>query len=386
MNQRVQPEVPLAKVISRTQTMPHFIPFRKLEPTFFSGLLDDPILHLTIRPLGRGILLDCGRIHHLAKRVMKSLSALFISHAHMDHFMGIDTFIRSVHVAPRTTDIYGPPGLSKKMAHKLAGYDWNLTEPSWCSFRVHDIFAEHIETNLFSGPEGFIRRSGDTLSRPDRIIYRNQHIKVEAEECDHKIPSLIFRVSELPSFLVDEEKLHQAGLVRGNWLRTLKKHFYGTKQANEFLKVFRQRGNEIVEEIAEDPESLYQSIRGERPEASIGYLTDVGFTGENVEKIVKLMKGVTLLVCECSFLKQEKEKARISAHLCTDDVNLLVDRLRPLFFLPMHLSKSYIHSWERLYDELEIPPNVTLVQLPKYLTAQPLLPCEARKLIPGQGS
>ncbi len=365
--------------------MAHRFPFRKLEPTFFSGLLDDPILHLTIRPLGRGILLDCGRIHHLAKRVMKSLSALFISHAHMDHFMGIDTFIRSVHVAPRTTDIYGPPGLSEKMAHKLAGYDWNLTEPSWCSFRVHDIFSERIETTLFSGPEGFIRRSGETLSRPDRIIYRNQHVKVEAEKCDHKIPSLIFKVSELPSFLVDEEKLHQAGLVRGNWLRTLKKHFYGTKQANEPLKVFRQRGNDIVEEIAEDPESLYQSIRGERPEGSIGYLTDVGFTVENIDKIVKLMKGVTLLVCECSFLKQEKEKARISAHLCTDDVNTLVDILRPVFFLPMHLSKSYIHTWQRLYDELEIPANVTLVRLPKYMTPQPLLPCEARKFAADQG-
>jgi ribonuclease Z len=361
--------------------MPRRFPFRTLEPTFFSGLLDDPVLYLSVRPLGRGILLDCGRVQHLAKRVMKSLSALFISHAHMDHFMGIDTFVRSVHVAPRTVDIFGPPGLADKMACKLAGYDWNLTESYWCSFRVHDVFADRIETALFSGPEGFARQHAGELPRQDRTIYRNQYIKVESEECDHKIPSLIFKVSERPSFQVDEEKIAQAGLIRGNWLQTLQKNLQGTRQSDEAFRVLRRREEDSIEEVVEDPERLYERIRGERPEASIGYITDISFSNGNIEKIFKMMKSVTLLVCECSFLKQEKGKARISAHLCTDDVNYLIDRLRPAFFLPMHLSKSYIHTWERLYDELEIPPDVTLLRLPKYLTPQPLLPCEARKFV-----
>ncbi|HOP40354.1 MAG TPA: MBL fold metallo-hydrolase [Geobacteraceae bacterium] len=356
-------------------------PFRKIEPALFSGLLDDPVLHLAIRPMGKGILLDCGRIQHLAKRVLKSLTALFISHAHMDHFMGIDTFIRGIHVSPKTADIFGPPGMATKIAHKLAGYDWNLANESWCSFRVHDVYDDRIELSFFPGPEGFIRRKGETRPRPDRIIYCNQHIMVESETCDHKIPSLMYKVSELPSFQVDEKKLLQAGMVRGDWLRTLKKHFYGKNRENEPLRVLRRKGTDTIEELVQYPEVLYEKIRGERKEASIGYLTDIGFTKENREKIENLMEGVTLLVCECSFLKEDEEKARISAHLCTSDVNILIDRIRPAFFLPIHLSKSYIHTWERLYEELEIPPGVTLVQLPKYLTPQPLLPCEARKIM-----
>jgi ribonuclease Z len=366
---------------NRRRTMQRRFPFRTLEPTFFSGLLDDPVLYLFVRPLGRGILLDCGRIHHLAKRVMKSLSALFISHAHMDHFMGMDTFVRSVHVSPRTIDIFGPPGLSDKMACKLAGYAWNLTEAYWCSFRVHDVYADRIETALFSGPEAFARQQLGVLSRPDRTIYQNQNITVEAEECDHKIPSLIFKVSECSSFQVDEEKLVRAGLVKGDWLRTLQKNLRGTTQGNLPLNVLWQREEGIVEEAVENQHGLYEKIRGERPEASIGYITDIDFNNKNIEKILSLMKGVTLLVCECSFLKKEKEKARNSAHLCSDDVNFLIDKLRPAFFLPMHLSKSYIHTWENLFEELNIPPDVTLVRLPKYLTPQPLLPCEARKIV-----
>ena len=72
--------------------MPRRLPFRCIEPYFFAGLLDDPVLLLKVRPLGRSLLFDCGRIHHLAKRVIRNLDAVFISHAHMDHFMGVDSY------------------------------------------------------------------------------------------------------------------------------------------------------------------------------------------------------------------------------------------------------------------------------------------------------
>ena len=40
------------------------LPFRYLEPAFFAGLLDDPLLFLRIRPLRRALLFDCGQINH----------------------------------------------------------------------------------------------------------------------------------------------------------------------------------------------------------------------------------------------------------------------------------------------------------------------------------
>ena len=81
--------------------------FRYLQPSFFSGLLDDPILLINVRPTGRGILIDCGQLHHLAKRVLRSIDAVFVSHAHMDHLMGFDHLLRHVLVAPRTIACYG---------------------------------------------------------------------------------------------------------------------------------------------------------------------------------------------------------------------------------------------------------------------------------------
>ena len=34
--------------------------FRYLQPSFFAGLLDDPVLYIQVRPTGRGLLFDCG--------------------------------------------------------------------------------------------------------------------------------------------------------------------------------------------------------------------------------------------------------------------------------------------------------------------------------------
>ena len=355
------------------------LPFRYCEPTFFAGLLDDPLLLVNIRPLGKSLLFDCGQIHHLAKRVLKSVTAIFISHAHMDHFMGMDSFIRHNHVSPRTVDIFGPPGITRKMAAKLASYDWNLTESFWCSFRVHEILADRILTSLFPGAEGFTCRFEGDQPRSDQVIYANSFLQVEAEQCDHKIPVLIYRITERPAFLLDEKKMDGAGLIRGEWLTELKRRYHAAGVAKEPLMVPYRSGNEVVERPVLDSVELYLSIRREETAASIGYVTDIGFSEENQAKTLRFLSGVRLLVCECSFLAEDLEKARVSHHLCSSDLNSLAKMIRPPFLIPMHLSKTYIHRSHLLYEQLEEPPGVTLLRLPDYLTPRPLLACEVPK-------
>ena len=356
------------------------LPFRYLEPTFFAGLLDDPLLLVHARPLGKSALFDCGQIHHLAKRVLKKIEALFISHAHMDHFMGIDTFIRHNHVSPRTVDIFGPLGIAGKLAGKLAGYDWNLTEPYWCTLRVHEILPDRTRTYLCPGAEGFPCRLAAENPRSGKAIYRNAFLEVETELCDHRIPSLIFRVTERPTFLVNEAVIERLGLVRGDWLKALKKRFYGGTLAQGPLMVLRRRDGDVAEEPVADAAALYETIRRDEVPSSIGYCTDIGYGPENLEKVVALMEGVTLLVCECSFLADQRDKARLSHHLCTTDLNSLLDRLRPPYVLPMHFSKSNSERSHLLYEQLEMPPGVTLLRLPEHLAPRPLLASEVPKL------
>src|SRR6266540_3130291 len=257
-------------------------PFHYLEPSFFAGLLDDPLLLINIRPLGRSILFDCGQIHHFAKRVVKSLDAIFISHTHMDHFMGLDTIIRNVHVSPRTIHLYGPPGIARKTENKLAGYEWNLTEPTWCSIVIHEIFPSSVKTFSCKGSEGFVCHCLEEIARHDSIIYQNNFLTVEAKICDHRIPALIFKITESAPFLIDEAKIDRYGLVKGTWMKMLKSLFYRNQLQGAALSVRRRTAEGMEKEETFDAAVLYESIKLEAQEASIGYITDVGFTDDNV--------------------------------------------------------------------------------------------------------
>lgn len=353
--------------------------FRYLEPTFFSGLIEDPCLVVRDRPIHQSIMIDCGSLSHVAKREMKPVRAIFVTHAHMDHFMGFDPFLRQVHASPRTIEIFGPAGFADRVAARLGGYDWNLAEPYWCTFLVHEVHPETLRTFRFSGPERFARSmQGERPREP--FIYRLNHLEVAAEIMNHGIPVLSFRVGEQKIFGVDRQRMAALRLAPGAWMCELKRRFFTDWQDDTPLRVLRNDDNGAEEEIEEDAAPLYRQIAQEHPSASIGYLTDIGLTAENRAGAERFLAGVTLLVAECAFLRDDRDKACSSHHLCTDDLNAILQRIRPRLFLPIHLSKTYLGRSNELYAELSPPQGTTVLRLPEHLIPRPLYSCDAMPL------
>ncbi len=348
------------------------LPFRYIEPAFFGGLLDDPLLFLRIRPLKRALLFDCGQIAHLAKRVVKPIDAVFITHAHMDHIMGIPTLVRHHHVSPRPLDIFGPQGIAERVWHLLMGFDWNLCEPDWFTLRVHEIRQNSILHFSFAGPEGFARRFDGLEPRNSPEIWACRYVTVEAELLDHKIPVLAFKIRERPHYAIDFSLMEQQGLVPGDWIRDLKSRVLKGRPEPPVV-VTRRDGESLRLEAVADPHSFYAGIEARQSCASIGYLCDVGWTPENIVKIEAFLSDVTLLCAECTFLAADVEKARASYHLCSADLNSLVRELAPGFLIPMHLSKSYLLRTVDLYNELKMPATTTILKLPKHLAPAPLM-------------
>jgi ribonuclease Z len=347
------------------------LPFRFILPAFFGGLLDDPLLFVRIRPLKRALLFDCGQIAHLAKRVVKPIDAVFITHAHMDHIMGIPTLVRHRHASPRPLDIFGPPGIADRVHHLLMGYDWNLCEPGWFTLRVHEIRPDTIRHYSLIGPEGFARRFDGEEPRRGREIWSCRYAAVEAELLDHKIPVLAFKIRERLHYAIDPRRMEEQGVIAGDWIRDLKSRVWKGRSGVGVV-VPRREGEGVRMETVADPYGFYRSIEARRPCASIGYLCDVGRTAENIATIESFLAGVTLLCADCTFLAADMEKARASYHLCTEDLNDLAVRLAPRFLLPMHLSKSYLLRSSDLYGELRPSPGTTILPLPNHLVPPPL--------------
>ena len=87
---------------------------------------EDPSLFLRILRERRALLFDVGDISRLTPSELHKISDVFVTHTHIDHFIGFDRLLRAVLTRPTPLNVYGPDTIASEVAGKLKGYTWNL--------------------------------------------------------------------------------------------------------------------------------------------------------------------------------------------------------------------------------------------------------------------
>ena len=83
-----------------------------LHPTMVNGRTGDPALYIETLFESRAILFDLGDITSLSARKIQRLERVFISHAHIDHFIGFDRLLRVLVGRDKKISLYGRRVLS----------------------------------------------------------------------------------------------------------------------------------------------------------------------------------------------------------------------------------------------------------------------------------
>src|SRR6266496_2880265 len=99
-----------------------------LHPRLVNGRFGDPALFVEMLHRREALLFDAGDLSPLSARDLLRVSHLFVSHMHMDHFIGFDALLRVSVGREKTIRITGPRGLCDRIFHKLQGYEWDLVE------------------------------------------------------------------------------------------------------------------------------------------------------------------------------------------------------------------------------------------------------------------
>jgi ribonuclease Z len=97
-----------------------------LHPSLVNGRTGDPALYIETLFENRAIPFDLGDITALSPRKVQRLEHIFVSHAHIDHFIGFDHLLRLLVGREKTISLYGPNGFIDHIHHKLHAYLWNL--------------------------------------------------------------------------------------------------------------------------------------------------------------------------------------------------------------------------------------------------------------------
>jgi ribonuclease Z len=100
----------------------------QFHPSLVNGPFDDPAVFVDFLYERRALLFDLGDIRALPTRKILRLSHIFISHTHIDHFIGFDHLLRLCLGREKRIHLFGPPGFTTRVEHRLASYTWNLVE------------------------------------------------------------------------------------------------------------------------------------------------------------------------------------------------------------------------------------------------------------------
>lgn len=304
-----------------------------LRSRLLNGQTGDPALLVTLRWQGRSLLIDLGRIDRTPAATLLGIEAVFVSHTHMDHFMGFDQLLRLFLARDSTLRIYGPAGIADCIAGKLGGYTWNLTDEYTFAVEVTEIGETRMETCRFAARDRFARRPvGDP--RPfTGVAFADSAITVEAAPLDHKIVSMAYAVRERTHLNVRAGALEAAGLRPGPWLNVLK------------ARVRAADPDDLLIEVAPGDRRAVGRLREDllivTPGQKIAYVVDTLFSPANARRIVRLAAGADLFVCEAPFLEDDIEQATRRYHLTAGQAGALaraaaVRRLQVFHFSPRY--------------------------------------------------
>lgn len=324
-------------------------------PQLINDVFGDPGVYVDCLFEKRALLFDLGDIHRLAPRKILRLSHVFVSHTHMDHFIGFDWLLRICLGREKVLHLFGPPGFLAQVEHRLAAYTWNLVENYLTDFTlvVTEIYPDGSAARAeFHCRSGF-RRAGETqLQLADGILLDEDMFRVRCTLLDHKTPCLAFALEEKSHINIWKNRLDEMGLPVGAWLQELKKAVVRGDPDDTLFRVWWSGPGQPGEKsfaLGELKARILQIAPGQK----IAYVTDAIYHEANVAKIHALIGNADILFIETTFLQQDAARAADKYHLTAYQAGLLARNAGVANVVPFHFSQLYVGAETRVRQELE---------------------------------
>jgi ribonuclease Z len=315
-----------------------------MKPTFIhrliNGPFEDPCLFVRIIREKRAFLFDIGSIDKLKSGDLQKVTDVFVTHTHIDHFIGFDTLLRALLRRERPLRIYGPSNITECIEGKLRGYTWNLIREYPLKIEVLCVKDDMMITSSFYAGDCFEKKQGN-IYKFDGVILKEPFFRVKAIQLDHQIPCLGFSLEEDFHININKALLIDRGLPVGPWLSELKKAIREQKSGDTEFIINGKRY--FLNELKD----IVKITKGQK----ISYITDVSLTEENIRKILELVNSSDTLYCEAYFLEKDRERAIERFHLTAKTAGMIAREARVGNLVAMHFSPKYRSKSETPEDE-----------------------------------
>jgi len=313
-------------------------------PNLVNGSTGDPVLFIDCLFERRALLFDLGDIQSLPPRKMMRISHVFVTHAHMDHFIGFDWLLRILLGREKDLHLFGPPGFLAQVEHKLRAYTWNLVRNYASDFtlRVTEVDGREGARRASFRCQSEFRREGEEVAVcPENILLYEPAMQVRCTMLDHGgIPCLAYVLQEQAHVNVWKNHLQELGLPVGAWLRDLKQAVLRNEPDQWQIRVaWREDGmqQERLVRLSEIKSALH-IVPGQK----IAYVTDVAWSEENAAHITELARNADLLFIEAAFMERDAEHGRRKFHLTARQAGEITRAANVGCVIPLHFSPRYV--------------------------------------------
>ena len=311
------------------------------QPRLVNGPFGDPALFVDVLFERRALLFDLGDIAAVPPRKLLRTSHVFVSHTHMDHFVGFDRLLRICLGRERPLALYGPERFIDQVEHKLAAFTWNLVENYSIDLELtaHEVTASGaLRRASFNSRGRFARRDLPPLPLEHGRLLVEPAFEVRCAVLDHRTPCLAFALQEAVHVNVWRNRLADLGVEPGPWLREAKRAILVNAPDGTLLAARAAGG------AADRPLTL-GNLRSQAlqvvPGQKIAYVTDTAHHADNLRRIVALADRADLLFIECTFLDADGADAARKHHLTARQAGAIAAAAGASVLVPFHFSPRY---------------------------------------------
>lgn len=308
-------------------------------PRLVNGPFDDPALFIPFLFQHRAVIFDLGDLSPLSSKNLLKTTHVFVTHTHMDHFVGFDRLLRLFLGREQTLYFYGPEGFLKNVEGKLTGYSWDLVQnyDARLILKVSEVRPENLVQCSYRSESAFSSDANPSVQRWQETLVKEPGITLSAVVLDHSVPCLGLKISESFHVNVRKERLARMGLRPGPWLQRFKQALYRREAADTTIEADETGGGRLRCRLGELQEDIAVITAGQKA----CYFTDVSYTAANVTKMIAFAAGVDHLFIEAAFLDEDRRMARTKNHLTARQAGEIAGKAQVKLLTPFHFSPRY---------------------------------------------
>ena len=302
-----------------------------LQAEIKSLLKEDISILIKIPNSGKHYVCDCGEASLLTVKEAQAISAIFISHTHIDHFSNFDGIFRHQIGSGEKVVICGQKNIHQQIEARLKSYTWNLIDENAIEYEIHEIISKE-EINIYTLRPPYWNAE---YVKTQNFLFEDKYVNVDFAILDHKTDSIAYLFKEKDSVTFHD---NASDFRKGKWISELKTAF---------------ENNDLEKEI-EIEETLYKAsdlfhLLTINEGYKLGVIMDHAVDEDNYKKIKAVFNNADKVYIETFYKDTDQEFAKINYHSFASASGKIMNECKVKEAVPIHFSRRYTEN-----DQLEI--------------------------------